>query len=270
MKTVRKWILLVTGILITVDCRCASLLVNGDAETGSLAGWTPVLSGASTGNAGIIGAMTEQEQSGPTVFPFAGRHFFSFAVRPASVALDSGEEVFLYQLGTLGLTNATLRLKGVFQTDGFGGGDEGEANILVLDSANHEIARASSGSLSHPRFPAWAWHPFEVSIPVPPGAAMWRVELRGKVRNGRAVNVFWDSLEMEGLPEHMTVRVSQVEICWNSISNAVYQVEYRSALAPNSWFPLGSTVVGTGTTNCVTDGVPDDGSPRFYRVVRSP
>ena len=67
-----------------------------------------------------------------------------------------------------------------------------------------------------------------------------------------------------------TIRVSAVEVCWNTVSNRAYQVQYQSALTTNTWTNLGSTRTGDGLTNCVTDNVPLGGPQCFYRVLTKP
>lgn len=64
-----------------------------------------------------------------------------------------------------------------------------------------------------------------------------------------------------------SIRVSEVEICWPSASNNVYQVEYRSELTTNTWIPLFTNVVAAGEETCVTDAVARGTPHRFYRVV---
>jgi hypothetical protein len=64
-----------------------------------------------------------------------------------------------------------------------------------------------------------------------------------------------------------TIRVSQVEVCWNSVSNLLYQVQYLSDLTTNQWANLGPPVAGTGH-DCVTDAV--SAEKRFYRVILLP
>ena len=64
-----------------------------------------------------------------------------------------------------------------------------------------------------------------------------------------------------------SIRVSQVEICWPSESNAVYQVEYRSDLTTNTWVALFTNVIAAGEETCVTDAVARGTPQRFYRVV---
>jgi hypothetical protein len=60
---------------------------------------------------------------------------------------------------------------------------------------------------------------------------------------------------------------SEIVICWNTYSNAVYRVQYGSELLPNSWIDLGSQVLGDGTTKCVRDAVGPSQPRKFYRVI---
>lgn len=74
--------------------------------------------------------------------------------------------------------------------------------------------------------------------------------------------------ELTGTAERsLSIRCSQVEICWSSVTNATYQVQYRSNLTTNIWTPLIECVSGTGTNNCVYDAVTAGQPQRFYRVV---
>jgi hypothetical protein len=68
----------------------------------------------------------------------------------------------------------------------------------------------------------------------------------------------------------VSIRISEVEICWNSFSNRIYQVEYRSVLTTNQWMSLGAPVTGNGSTNCLTDEVLVGQPRRFYRVLVLP
>jgi len=67
----------------------------------------------------------------------------------------------------------------------------------------------------------------------------------------------------------VTIRASQVEVCWNSTSNFTYQVEYRSALTTNLWTSLLNCVRSTGSKSCVSDPVVVGQPQRFYRVVQT-
>jgi hypothetical protein len=66
----------------------------------------------------------------------------------------------------------------------------------------------------------------------------------------------------------LTMAVSEVRLCWQSLSNKTYQVQYRSDLTTNEWVNLSAPVTGNGGTNCVTDAV--GGPRRFYQVIASP
>ena len=71
-------------------------------------------------------------------------------------------------------------------------------------------------------------------------------------------------------PIEATIRVASVEICWPSISNALYQVQYRTAVDRDAWFNLQSSVPGNGGTRCVVDSVGPAQPRRFYRVIPVP
>ena len=64
----------------------------------------------------------------------------------------------------------------------------------------------------------------------------------------------------------VTIRASQVEVCWNSISNLTYQVQYRSDLTTNVWTSLVDCVRSVGSTSCIFDPVVVGQPQRFYRV----
>lgn len=66
----------------------------------------------------------------------------------------------------------------------------------------------------------------------------------------------------------LSVDVAAVRLCWYSLANKTYQLQYRSDLTSNTWIDLGSPIVGTGATNCLTEPVIDP--RRFYRVVTLP
>jgi len=66
----------------------------------------------------------------------------------------------------------------------------------------------------------------------------------------------------------LTIRVSEVELKWPSVSNQVYQVQYRSDLTTNSWTDLfGTNIIGDGTTFRFTEKVPSGEPSKFYRVL---
>jgi len=68
-------------------------------------------------------------------------------------------------------------------------------------------------------------------------------------------------------PPLVTIRASQVEVCWSSISNLTYQVQYRSDLTTNLWTSLGGCIRSTNSTSCVFDPIVVSQPQRFYRVL---
>ena len=68
----------------------------------------------------------------------------------------------------------------------------------------------------------------------------------------------------------VSIRCSQVEVCWWSITNKRYQVQYQSDLTTGMWMDLGAPILGNGTTNCVTDTIVVGQPGRFYRTVELP
>ena len=65
----------------------------------------------------------------------------------------------------------------------------------------------------------------------------------------------------------LSIRVSQVEICWTSVQNVRYQVQFRTAVTADEWVNLGEAVASSDTTNCLTDEVLPGQPQRLYRVV---
>lgn len=68
----------------------------------------------------------------------------------------------------------------------------------------------------------------------------------------------------------VSIRVSEVELCWESVTNKAYQVQYRSALTTNLWTNWGAPIQGSGMRNCIKDPVPVGEPRRFFRVVAVP
>jgi hypothetical protein len=68
----------------------------------------------------------------------------------------------------------------------------------------------------------------------------------------------------------LSIRVSEVEICWPTVTNVFYQVQYRTGASSGSWSNLGAQVPGTGSTICLKDAVPADSPQRYYRVLTTP
>ena len=66
----------------------------------------------------------------------------------------------------------------------------------------------------------------------------------------------------------LRIRVSQVELSWDSESNVTYGVQYRSTLTTNAWLPLGTNCFpGDGSVKIFYDSVLLGEPQRFYRLV---
>ena len=102
-------------------------------------------------------------------------------------------------------------------------------------------------------------------------APLWRVNpVTGAATAVAGVSLsFPHGLEFISPPLQVTIRASQMEVCWNSQSNLTYQVQYRSDLTTNLWTSLVGCVLGNGSVKCVNDPIVVGQPQRFYRVVQT-
>jgi hypothetical protein len=83
---------------------------------------------------------------------------------------------------------------------------------------------------------------------------------------GSGLYAVWDG-EAGLLLPRLEIRVSQVELCWQTATNTWYQLQFRSTLTTNQWTALtGGWVAGDGTRYCTTDAVPVGSPQRFYQL----
>ena len=66
-------------------------------------------------------------------------------------------------------------------------------------------------------------------------------------------------------PERLGIFLA-VELCWLSLTNRNYQIQWASSAASTNWTNFGEPVAGDGTLKCVFDSTRYQ-STRFYRVV---
>jgi hypothetical protein len=83
-------------------------------------------------------------------------------------------------------------------------------------------------------------------------------------------NTCLDNVAILACDTVLNVRCSEVELCWNSRTNQLYNIQYRSALTGGNWVNLATNILGNGTVNCLTDPVPAGQPQRFYRVEEAP
>jgi hypothetical protein len=165
----------------------SSILLNGDAESGDLTGWTTVNT--------QIGAVTSQGQSSGTVTPYEGDYLFSFALAAARVSSGSpAVTIGMYQTGIAGLGADSFSLTGWVQTESQNGfQDVGEVKLSFYDATDALLGSVSSGPLTTSNL---EWESFSVNSAGVAGAAYWRVDLLGTVNAGTFTNVFFDGLQM--------------------------------------------------------------------------
>ncbi|WP_372806744.1 hypothetical protein [Pontiella sp.] len=227
----------------------ANALTNGNAEAGTLDGWT-----ASAG--GQITVVTQRTQSSGTVYPQEGSWLFCFATVPGSYET-------MEQSGSIPAGNNTLKLSGYFQSERLSTIDKddfGEAVLQALNSSNEVVAEAVSGPLVAAQ--TLQWEQVAVQLHVPEEAVSWRVELRGTLRLGSYINVFYDDLQLEfsndgiSYPEWAAIHISdpgqrapQQDADEDGLSNLL---EYSGALDPDDpesdelfWLQRGSEVAET-------------------------
>jgi hypothetical protein len=77
-------------------------------------------------------------------------------------------------------------------------------------------------------------------------------------------------VESDFCATQLSLHVSQVDLCWGTCTNRVYQVQYRSLATTNAWLNLGLPITGNGGVNCVSDHVDPSMPPRFYQVLILP
>lgn len=84
-----------------------------------------------------------------------------------------------------------------------------------------------------------------------------------------AVDLAIDAVSILPVRTQAQIRVSRIDVCWDSILNRNYQVQYRSDMTNPLWVNLGNIVSGTGGQTCVVDEI-GSGTQRVYRVLKLP
>jgi hypothetical protein len=101
------------------------------------------------------------------------------------------------------------------------------------------------------------------------GAADGRAGLWNDLMGTLPEQQYWGVVEVTPTAA-MTLRVSEVELCWYAGQGAAYQAQYRSSLTTNAYVNVGPLTRGSNAAVCVQDRVPDGEPKRFYRVVVVP
>ena len=186
MKSLAIAAVVLAACVLLAGSAGAELLVNGGAETGTMASW-------SVSDASVIGALTVGTQQSGSVYPHSGDFLFSFE-------LHSGTHEEMWQTGTAGLGAATLTLAGVVSTEDMPADDYGVAKLTFFDAASQPLDSAQTSPLTSA---STGWEPFEVSLDVPAGATSWEVRLSGTRLYGSYINVFYDDVSLTPEPATM-------------------------------------------------------------------
>lgn len=74
-----------------------------------------------------------------------------------------------------------------------------------------------------------------------------------------------DAVSVERVTPRLTIECSQVRVCWDSATNAQYQLQF---FTNGAWVDLGAPVAGTGGRDCTNQPMTEP--QRLFRVVRLP
>ena len=76
-----------------------------------------------------------------------------------------------------------------------------------------------------------------------------------------------DDVSVEQVIPNLSIRSSQVELCWGTATNTWYQLQYESSLTTNQWVPfMTNWITGTGSQYCTNDAILVGQVQRYYRV----
>jgi hypothetical protein len=68
----------------------------------------------------------------------------------------------------------------------------------------------------------------------------------------------------------LSIRLSQVELCWPTDVNTWYQLQVRSSVTLDEWQPMTPDwITGTGETYCTFDAIGAGDPKKFYRVIQT-
>ncbi|MFN0067693.1 MAG: hypothetical protein ACKVYV_08665 [Limisphaerales bacterium] len=70
-----------------------------------------------------------------------------------------------------------------------------------------------------------------------------------------------------GASSQLSIRASQVELCWDTATNYIYQLQYLEDMSTNGWLSFGSPMLGTGTRFCTNDSILVGQPRRFYQLL---
>jgi hypothetical protein len=158
----------------------------------------------------------------------------------------------------------------------------GFCGLYVSDNQYYWVAGTEPTGLTLPPSPHvllspdGVWHHYDIDLTAlirQEGISQFRLMFEdwsgagSGISGGVPGDVFFDNIQLMYHPG-VSIRVSQIEVCWDTATNLVYEVQYKPAMTTNNpWQTFGPEITGTGSRLCVFDNVPVTEPRRFYRVV---
>jgi hypothetical protein len=203
--------------------------------------------------------ISDDWSAGLTFGFFDSRLLYPFAVGMDMSIGDMGHGTALISFGTADSTFSPAWSSGVWYR-----------NVLEYDAATHQLTLAvrfrENGAVFTTRSATVSSFPEDMTrLGVsrlmmkgsPPGASPWA-----------SVDYRLDNVSLWQSPPKGSIRFSQVEICWPSRTNVIYNVQCASSLSPDVWVDLYTHIVGAAGQTCAQDAIPAGQPQRFYRVLR--
>jgi len=209
-----------------------------------------------------------------------------FAYRPDTTPGPSGPRSFTLRIYASTTTRSVAGLSSIFAEN------IGTNNTLVFDGTVNVMTGNLAGPGNTRQFDVL--FPFTTPFPYDPATGNLVLDIHFSANDGAirfdavsgnplvnkivntgsstaATGAFGSSPEVIQFtfepPPLVAIRASQVEVCWNSISNLTYQVQYRSDLTTNVWTSLVDCIRSTNSTTCIYDPIGLGQPQRFYQVL---
>ncbi len=151
---------------------------------------------------------------------------------------------------------------------GWGDGDFGVISVQFLNGAMAEVGSDALSSFTSDH----QWLGREATVVLPPGTRTIRYTFTGTRESGSNDDAYLDAAFLTVTTNaRLDIRTShagsQVELCWDTVTNNLYQLQHTSSLTANGWLPLGGMISGDGSRFCTNDTVTSGEARRFYRLV---
>ena len=204
-------------------------ITNGDAEIGTLKGWT--LDDGGVPNGTDIFAAAMESVSGD--LPFEGDYFFMFDAVGTGDEANSGVVVAMEQTGVIPAGSSAISFSGWNSSTASPSCDPGRFLVRFRDSDGNLLA----GGLDS----GWIFNPngqiYSDGAPVPDDAATWEVRLEGRLDCGVFIDTFFDALELN------------ICVCHADLdANCAVDVDDLLVLL-SAWGTPNGDVTNDGTTN---------------------